>query len=122
MTLPIDAGFNTHTSRKGLRMLYMITEKGLKVLVVNSQNLEKLKEGRPLMTMDGSVFVAWTPDLQWVADQVQEYAKTCEGALPLGSIIEASLSRPEKPFTPTKNRVHEFLSKDGGQNPPEFGG
>jgi len=103
-------------------MLYATTESGLKVIVVDSRNLEMLRAGYPLKTFDESVYVAWTPDLQWVTDQVRECSEADRCGPHLGDIIQASLSRPEKRFIPQGIQTYEFLPKDEGQNPPEFGG
>ena len=43
-------------------MLYMTTSDGeMHIIVLETQNLEELRKGRPATTPDGSCLIAWTP-------------------------------------------------------------
>lgn len=93
-------------------MIYM-TAGELKIIVLETGNLEELKKGRPAKTPDGSVLIAWTPDPVWLADKILE--TNGDGAL-IGKLIEDAAKRPQKPT----NRPYQepyvktfFGEKDG---------
>ena len=73
-------------------MLYMTLSDGRKLVVLETGNLEKLKEGKPAVTPDGQVFICWTPDAVWLGDQI---AKSDGEIREVHKLIEESLKRPE---------------------------
>lgn len=87
-------------------MLYM-TAGDKKIIVLETGNLEELKKGRPAMTPDGSVVIAWTPDPVWLADKLMDSAGDGET---VARLIEEAMKRPQKPMTRPKHpvHVHEF--------------
>lgn len=74
-------------------MLYM-TAGELKVIILETGNLDELKKGRPAKTPDGSVLIAWTPDPVWLADKIID----SKGDGPtIAKLIDEASRRPEKP-------------------------
>jgi hypothetical protein len=87
-------------------MLYMITDDSkLKIIVLETPNMEELMKGRPAMTPDGSILIAWTPDPVWLADQI--LGSKGDGALILKAIDEAS-RRPQK----ERRKYHAPITKN----------
>lgn len=91
-------------------MLYLKSADGaLKIVVLETANLEALKAGRPAKTADGSVLIAWTPDPVWLADKLMD----CDGdGAAIGRLIDEAAKRPEKPGPRPKHGYHEH--KFGG--------
>ncbi len=90
-------------------MLFMSADDGnLKIIILESANLEELKKGRPAKTPDGSVLIAWTPDPVWLADQI--LGTNGDGA-EIGRLIDEAAKRPEKPYPRKKHEpyVKTFL-------------
>lgn len=52
-------------------MIYMILGEQ-RVIVMEPSNIEKLKDGKPLCAPDGSVLVAYCPDVEWLTSKVSE--------------------------------------------------
>lgn len=90
-------------------MLYLKSADGaLKIVVLETANLEALKAGRPAKTADGSVLIAWTPDPVWLADKLMD----CDGdGAAIGRLIEEAAKRPQRGPRP-KHGYHEH--KFGG--------
>lgn len=88
-------------------MLYMQTSDGaLKIIVLETANLEELKKGRPAKTADQSVLIAWTPDIVWLADKILDSGGD---AKLIGELIDQAAKRPEKPARPHhKPHLHSF--------------
>lgn len=74
-------------------MLYM-TAGDLKIVILETGNLDELKKGRPARTPDDSVLIAWTPDPQWLANEI---LKTGGDGAAIGRLIDEAAKRPEKP-------------------------
>jgi len=79
-------------------MLYM-TAGDVKIIILETGNLEEIKKGRPAHMPDNSVMIAWTPDPVWLADKIME--SNGDGAL-IGKYIDEASKRPQKPT----NRPH----------------
>jgi len=77
-------------------MIYL-EGKGIKVLILETANLEELKKGRPAKSPDGSVVVAWTPAPQWLAEQID---KTQGDAKAIAALIDESAKMPQEPDRP----------------------
>ncbi len=89
-------------------MIYMKSADGaVRVIVLESANLDELKKGRPARTPDGSVLIVWTPDPVWLADKLMD---TGGDAAEIGRLIDEAAKRAEKPGRrPThKPHVHKF--------------
>ena len=87
-------------------MLYMTTDDGkLKIVILESANLEELKKGRPAHTADKSVMIAWRPDPVWLADQIMNIKDGDAGAI--ANLIDEAAKRPEKPSNRPPHKIHE---------------
>ena len=73
----------------------------VRIVVLETENLKKLQEGKPIKTYDGSVLIAWTPDPVWLADKIMD-----SGGDPaeIGRLIDESSKRPQKP---SSRKYHE---------------
>ena len=91
-------------------MLYLkSTDGNLKIIVLESANLEEIKKGRPAKSPDGSVLIAWTPDPVWLADKLMD---TNGDAAEIGRLIDEASKRPEKPAGRPHHQTHQH--KFGG--------
>lgn len=77
----------------------------LKIIVLESANLEELKKGRPAKTPDETVLICWTPDPVWLADKILE-----SNGENIGKLIDEAATRPEK----SRVRPHHepYIRKD----------
>lgn len=76
-------------------MIYMKSEEGdVRIVVLESANIDRIREGKPAKTPDGSVLIAWTPDPVWLADKIMD-AKGDAAAI--GRLIDEAAKRPQKP-------------------------
>jgi len=93
-------------------MIYMKTADGkLRIVVLESANIEELKKGRPAKTADGSVLIAWCPDPVWLADQLMN---TDGDGVEVARLIDEAAKRPEKPSPRPTHKPH--LHKFGGES------
>lgn len=73
-------------------MIYLSGD-GFKLIVLEPENLEEIKKGRPVVSPDKSVMIAWTPDPVWLADKIMD----SEGdAALICKLIDEAAKRPEK--------------------------
>lgn len=81
------------------------------VIVLETANLEAIKEGRPAKTPDGKVLIAWTPDPVWLADKIMD---TGGDAIAIGRLIDESAKRPQKPSDRPRHEPYarSFLGGD----------
>lgn len=88
-------------------MLYMQAADGsVKIIVLESANLEELKKGRPIKSPDGTVCIAWTPDPVWLADKIMD---TDGDSIAIAKLIDEASKRPEKTNRPShKPHTHRF--------------
>ena len=94
-------------------MLYIYAEdQSLKVIVLETANLEELKKGRPAYTSDKSVCIAWTPDISWLASEI---SKTNGDASKIAELIDAATKRPENPTSGKGS----FVFEKGKPNEPK---
>jgi len=93
-------------------MIYMTADK-LHVVVLETGNLEKLKQGKPATTPDGEVLICWTPDPVWLADKIID----ADGdAAKIVELITEAVKRPEKPSDRPRHKPYiqySFGDKDG---------
>ena len=95
-------------------MLYLKSADGaLRIVILESTNIEELKKGRPAKTADGQVLIAWTPDPVWLADKLMD---TDGDTAAVARLIDEASKRPEKPSPRPKHglHLHKFLPEDVG--------
>ncbi len=95
-------------------MIYLKTkDDGLRVLVLESGNLDQLRAGRPAVAPDKSVIVAYTPDPVWLADRLLGVPDGDLGAV--ARLIDEASRRPQKdPARPSHApHAHTFPSPEG---------
>ena len=91
-------------------MLYLKSGNGaVKIVILETANLDELKKGHPAKTPDGSVVIAWTPDPVWLADKLMD---TNGDAAEIGRLIDEASRRPEKPGPRPSHGTHQH--KFGG--------
>jgi hypothetical protein len=78
-------------------MLYM-TGDGVKIVILESANLDEIRKGHPAKTPDGSVLIAWTPDPVWLADRIMDTIGDGEA---IGRLIDEAAKRPQMPARPS---------------------
>lgn len=89
-------------------MLYLSSTDGaVKIVILETANLDELKKGRPARSPDGSVLVAWTPDPVWLADRLMD---TGGDPAEIARLIDEASKRPEKagPRPKHEPHVHKF--------------
>jgi hypothetical protein len=75
----------------------------LKIVILESANLDAIRAGRPAKTADGSVLIAWTPDPVWLADRLMD----ADGdAAAIGRLVDEAAKRPEKPGPRLQHGLH----------------
>lgn len=78
-------------------MIYFQTTDQKHVLIVTPDALEELKKGNALISADGLVFIALTPDENWTAEQFQKEFTTGDKKLTaerMKEILVEGISRP----------------------------
>lgn len=87
-------------------MIYMTTPSGQKIVILETGNIDEIRKGRPAVTPDKSVIIAWTPDPVWLADKIME----CDGdAAKIAALVDESTERPQKPpRSYHAEHVHKF--------------
>lgn len=86
-------------------MLYLKGE-NKRIIVLETMNLEKIKEGHPAVTPDDEIVICWTPDPKWLAQKIKE--SRGEPDLIAAAIDEAS-KRPQQAVPPPfPTRVHKL--------------
>lgn len=93
-------------------MIYLNGEDGqLKIVILETANLEEIKKGRPAKTPDGTVLIAWTPDPVWLADKIMESGGD---ARKIAALIDEASKRPQKPARPS-HPLHTKDFRKGGE-------
>lgn len=81
-------------------MIYFQTKDQKHVLIVTPDGLEELKKGNALISSDGLVFVALTPDEEWTAEQFKKAFETGDKKLTaerMREILVEGIARPTPP-------------------------
>jgi hypothetical protein len=79
-------------------MLYMTGGMGeVSIIVLETENLENIKAGKPATTPDGRIVIAWTPDPEWLAQQI---ATANGNGREIGRLIDEAAKRPQAPIRP----------------------
>ncbi len=85
--------------------MYLQTSDGsLKIVVLETANLEAIKMGRPAHTPDNSVLICWTPDPVWLADKLMDSGGD---AGEIARLIDEASKRPEKPGVRPGHAMHK---------------
>lgn len=87
-------------------MLYLTGENGLKIIVLETKNIEKIQKGQPAHTPDKSVLIAWTPDPEWLARKILEAGGD---AIEIAKLIDEASKRPEKELRPYHEHTQHKL-------------
>ncbi len=87
-------------------MFYMSGDSGrLKILILESADLDGLKNGRPLKTPDNSVLMVLPPDPTWLADEIMK-TNTAEK---IHEAIEKSLKQSAK--SPSHSNKRSYMRR-----------
>lgn len=87
-------------------MIYMTGNDGeLHIVVLETENLDELKKGRPARSPDGKVVIAWTPDPAWLTEQIRN-----SGGDPkkIAQAIDECAKRPQKDRPPDTGHYEQF--------------
>ncbi len=79
-------------------MIYLKDEKGeLRIIILETANIEEIMKGCPAYSPDKSVLIAWTPDPVWLADKILDSG----GDGPkIAKLIDEAAKRPQKEHRP----------------------
>lgn len=78
-------------------------EDSMKIIILETGNLDELKKGRPAISPDKSVMIAWTPDAVWLADKIIESGGDAEL---IAKLIDEASKRPKKPGPRPTHGLH----------------
>ncbi len=93
-------------------MLYLKSGDGnIRVVILESANLEEIKKGRPAKTPDGEVLIAWTPDPAWLAEKIMDTDGDCKV---IAALIDEASKRPQKPTRPHHGHYYVDLGNAQG--------
>lgn len=92
-------------------MIYMIGDNGrLKILILETANLDRIRAGQTLHTEDKTVVVAWCPDIDRLGVALQA---TGGDVVAVGALIDEARSWPEAPLRqPHSARRHSFADPE----------
>lgn len=69
--------------------------KPMRLLVLETDELETILEGERLVTPDGEVFVCWTHDMSWMQEKVAAKFADCDGEFDsVDELIALATKRP----------------------------
>jgi hypothetical protein len=91
-------------------MLYFNTSNGQHIVILEPENLEALKTGQFAVSPNKAVMIAYTPDAEWLQDQLITHVHDLTPES-LDYMIKKSQQRPEK-----RGRAHHppiEVIKDG---------
>ena len=71
-------------------MIYLMTSNGGRLIIMDDDNLKRLKEGKPATTPDGNIQIVYQPDLMWLASQLELHYK--EGKSISGEVIASLIT------------------------------
>lgn len=89
-------------------MIYLNFGDDNRILVLETENLEEIKKGRPIATPDGLVAVAWTPDPEWLAQQIMNSDGTIGT---IAKLVDESTKRPQRPLRARHRTVDLMTGK-----------
>jgi hypothetical protein len=91
-------------------MFYFSTRDGQHIVILEPENLEAVKAGKFAKSPNRAVLVAYTPDAEWLGEQIMMNADKLDPET-LDRLIKESQQRPEK-----RGRAHHpplEVIKDG---------
>lgn len=81
-------------------MIFLKLHDGPTVIVIEPGNLDRLRQGKPLVTPDRSVMICYTPDMPYLENRVQEFIRDSMNEVSMNldvsafdAILAASLKR-----------------------------
>jgi hypothetical protein len=74
-------------------MLYLTTTDGRKIVILEPENVDEIRKGRPAVTPDKSVIITYAPDPVWLADKILDAGND---AAAIAKLIDECSKRPEK--------------------------
>jgi hypothetical protein len=90
-------------------MIYLKLSDDRKLIVLEPENIGRLRAGKPASTPDNAVMVAYTPDAAWVTEELIKLGgKISPDAL--AELLSESLGRPEvnmRPYHPDLDLLAE---------------
>lgn len=91
-------------------MIYMSAGDGkLRVVILETANLEEIKSGHPAKTPDGEVLIAWTPDPEWLSEKIIASGGDAQA---IGKLIDEASKRPQQPTRPYHKMRKTTFPKD----------
>jgi len=88
-------------------MMYLSSREGhLRIIILETENLEEIRKGHCARTPDGAILIAWTPDPEWLAERI--LASKGDSGLIAAAIDEAA-KRPQQPLRPSHDPRHYNL-------------
>ena len=90
-------------------MIYMRGGDDLAIIVLESGNLEEMKQGHPVKTPDHKILIAWTADPVWLADKILDSHGDVEL---IGKLIDEAAKRPEKPGPRPHHELYQTKLKE----------
>lgn len=91
-------------------MLYFTTRDGTHMVILEPRHWELLKAGETVFTPDKQVFISYTPDSEWLGEQLIKYAEQLTPGI-FDRLLVESQKRPEKGPGPDFPTIH--VIKDG---------
>jgi hypothetical protein len=81
-------------------MIYLsVGSRQQRVIILDSHNLDALKEGKPTSSPDKHVLIAYTPDIPWLTDQLIKMVPDLDPQK-LQDLLNEGLKRPIAPVGP----------------------
>lgn len=98
-------------------MIYFNTRYGQHMIILEPENLEELKAGQFAHTPNKAVLIVYTPDAEWLGEQLIANADNLTPEL-LDYLIKKAQKRPEKrgrPYTPPMHIIKDGKMQGGKQ-------
>lgn len=85
-------------------MIYMKSADGeVRIVILESANLDAIRAGKPAKTPDGSVLICWTPDMVWLADKLADSKGDAEV---IANLIDEASKRPQAATPRPYHKTH----------------
>lgn len=78
-------------------MIFIGMKDGSTLIILEPGNIERMRDGKPLISPDNRVMVAFTPDMEWTQDRIMEMLRNAGGKVDpklVDDILRAGLNRP----------------------------
>lgn len=90
-------------------MLYMKGKSGdleQHIVILETANIEAIKQGKPVISQDKEVLICWTPDPVWLCDKIMDTGGDGEKIAELIDESQKRLQKPQRPYhAPTKKKL-----------------